>query len=86
MNSLNENSVSCEIHALLQFFNTKILTAAKIQQQLCHVYTASVMSEGRVRQWVRQFKDGQTNVHDDHSGCPSVMNDDLVENVNNKIH
>jgi len=52
--------------------NAKILTTAKIQQQLYGVYRPSVMSEGRVRQWVRQFKYGRTNVHDDHSGCPTI--------------
>lgn len=37
-------------------------------------------------QWFRQFKDGHTNVHDkDRSGCTSIMHDDLVEKVNNKI-
>jgi len=38
------------------------------------------MSDGKVSQWFRQFKDGQTNVHDeDHSGHKSVMHDNLVE-------
>ena len=64
--------MSCDIHAVLQFLNAKILTTAKIQQQLCGVYRPSVMSEGRVWQWVRQFKDGQTNTQDDHSGRPTV--------------
>ena len=43
-------------------------------------------SEGKVQQWVRQFKDARTNVRDeDCSGCPSIVNDDLVDKGNNKI-
>ena len=43
------------------------------------------MSEGKVSQWFRHFKDGQTNMRDeDRSGHKSVMHDNLVENVNNK--
>jgi transposase len=44
------------------------------------------MSEGTVRQWCRMFKDGETNVHDEEwSGRPTVMSDDLVQNVDQKI-
>jgi transposase len=71
---------------VLQFLNAKIHTAAKIQQQLCGIYRPSVMSKGRVWQWVRKFKDRRTNMHDDHSGRPSIMNDNLVEKLNNKIN
>jgi hypothetical protein len=46
----------------------------------------SVMNERKMQQRVRQFKNGQTNVRDeDRSGCPSIMNDDLVDKGNNKI-
>jgi hypothetical protein len=41
------------------FLNAKNLTAAKIHWQLCCVYGPTVMSEGTVRQWVRQFKGGK---------------------------
>jgi hypothetical protein len=41
---------------------------------------------GTVRQWCRMFKDGWTNVHDEErSGWPSVVNDDLVQSVDQKI-
>jgi hypothetical protein len=44
------------------------------------------MSEGNVRQRCRMFKDGRTNVHDDkRSGQPSVVSDNLVLNVDQKI-
>ena len=44
------------------------------------------MSEEKVRQWCRSFKDGRTNVHDEErSGRPGVADDGLIERVNSKI-
>jgi hypothetical protein len=44
------------------------------------------MSEGTVTQWCRMFKDGRTNVQDEEqSGRPSVVSDDLVQSVEQKI-
>jgi transposase len=44
------------------------------------------MSEGTGRQWCTMFKDGTTNVHDEErSGRPSVVSDDLVQSVDQKI-
>ena len=40
-------------------------------------------SDGMVRKWVRMFNEGRENVHDEaRIGRPSLMNDDLVRNVN----
>ena len=39
-----------------------------------------------VRRWVLLFNEGRENVHDDPwSGQPSVVNDDLVRAVEEKI-
>ncbi|GBM49042.1 hypothetical protein AVEN_153554-1 [Araneus ventricosus] len=44
------------------------------------------MSEGIVRKWVRAFKDGGTNAHDEErSGRPSVITEDLVQQVDGKV-
>lgn len=44
------------------------------------------MTDGPVRKWVRQFNNGQTNVHDEpRSERSSVVDDDLVEKVDEKI-
>jgi hypothetical protein len=44
------------------------------------------MGEETLQQWCRMFKDGQTNVHDEErSGQPSVVSDDLVQIVDQKI-
>ncbi|GBN64154.1 hypothetical protein AVEN_175036-1 [Araneus ventricosus] len=44
------------------------------------------MCEGKVRKWVRDFKAGSDNVHDEsRSGRPSVITDDMVASVEAKI-
>ncbi|GBL66663.1 hypothetical protein AVEN_11627-1 [Araneus ventricosus] len=44
------------------------------------------MREGMVRKWVRAFKDGRTNVHDEESsGRHSVINEDLMQKVDGKV-
>ncbi|GBM54313.1 hypothetical protein AVEN_211301-1 [Araneus ventricosus] len=44
------------------------------------------MSEGVVRQWVRFFRDGRTNIHDEsRSGRPSVVSADLIKEIDKKI-
>jgi hypothetical protein len=63
------------------------MSAVEIHCELCAaVYSQNVMSEGTVRQWCRMFKDGRTNVHDEErSGQPSVVCDDLVQSVDQKL-
>jgi hypothetical protein len=81
-----DNPTSCEIPAVIHFHHAKILSAAGIHRELYAVYGRNVMSEGTIRQWCRMFKDGQTNVHDEErSGRPSVVSDDLVQSVDQKI-
>jgi hypothetical protein len=44
------------------------------------------MSKGTVRQQCRMFKDGRTNVHDEKQcGQPSVVSDDFIQSVDQKI-
>ena len=54
--------------------------------QICHVYGDNAMSDGMVRKWVRMFNEGRENVHDEaRSGRPSLVNDDLVRKVNERV-
>jgi len=40
-----------------------------------------------VRKWVRMFNGGRENVHDEaRSGRPSLVNDDLLCKVNERVH
>jgi len=50
------------------------------------VYGDNAMSDGMVRKWVRMFNEGRENVHDEaRSGRPSLVNDDLVCKVNERV-
>jgi len=51
------------------------------------VYGDNAMSDGMVRKLVRMFNEGRENLHDDaRSGCPFLVNDDLVRKVNERVH
>ena len=59
---------------------------SEIHHQICHVYGDYAMSDGMVRKWVRMFNEGRENVHDEaRSGRPSLVNDDLVRKVNERV-
>jgi len=80
-----ENPAACEMQSAIHFLNAKNTTLAEIHQ-LCDVYGEHAMSSSRVWRWVRLFNDGRKNVHDDlQSGLPSVVNEDLVCTVEEKI-
>ena len=50
------------------------------------MYGDNAMSDGMVRKWVQMFNDGRTNVHDEaRSGRPSLVNDDLVRKVKERV-
>ena len=62
------------------------MTPAEILRQLCDVYGKHAMSSSMARRSVRLFNEGRENVRDDpRSGRPSVVNDDLVRAVEEKI-
>jgi transposase len=52
---------------------------------LHEVYGEHAMSNSMVWRWVRHFNEGGENVHDDPSGKPSVINEDLVHTEEEKI-
>jgi len=59
---------------------------SEIHHQICQVYGDTAMSDGMVRKWVRMFNEGRENVHDEaRSGRPSLVNDDLVRKVNERV-
>ena len=50
------------------------------------MYGDNAMSDGMVRKWVRMFNEERENVHDEaRSGRPSLVNDDLVRKVNERV-
>ena len=59
---------------------------SEIHHQIYQVYGDNAMSDGMVRKWVRMFNEGRENLHDEaRSGRPSVVNDDLVRKVNERV-
>jgi transposase len=71
---------------VVRFLNARNMKPADIHRQLCEVYGEHVMSDSIVRRWVRHFSEEHGNVHDDpRSGRPSVVNEDLVLAVEEKI-
>jgi len=59
---------------------------SEIHHQICQVYGDNAMSDGMVRKWVRMFNEGRENVYDEaRSGRPSLVNDDLVRKVNERV-
>jgi len=59
---------------------------SEIRHQISQVYGDNVMTDGMVRKWVRMFNEGRKNVHDEaRGGRPSLVNDDLVRKVNERV-
>jgi len=81
-----EGAADCEIRFVIRFLNSRNVLPSEIHHQICQVYGDSAMSDGMVRKWVRMFNEGRENVHDEaRSGRPSLVNDDLVRKVNERL-
>ncbi|GFT94441.1 histone-lysine N-methyltransferase SETMAR [Trichonephila clavipes] len=79
-----DQPADCEIRSVIRFFTAKNVSAAEIHRQISDVYGPNAMSSSKVHK--RAFKDGRENVHDEpRSGRPSVITDDLVKAVDEKI-
>jgi hypothetical protein len=77
---------ACEMRSVIHFLNARNIKLADIHCQLRKVYGEHAMSDSMVRRWVRHFNEGRKNVHDDpQSGWLSVVNEDLVRAVEEKI-
>ncbi|GBN10658.1 hypothetical protein AVEN_206247-1 [Araneus ventricosus] len=69
-----ESPSPCQVRSVIRFF----LSARNL--------SATALCEGKVRKWVRDFKAGRDNVHDDfRSSRQSVITDDMVASVEEKI-
>jgi len=81
-----EGAANCEIRSVIRFWNARNVLPSEIHHQICQVYGDNVMSDGMVRKWVRMFNEGRENVHDEaRIGRPSLVNDDLVREVNERV-
>ena len=83
----SEGGADCEIRSVIRFLNARDVLPSEIQYQICQVYGDNAMSDGIVRKWVRMFNAGRENVHDGvRRGRPSLVNDDLVRKVNERVY
>jgi len=81
-----EGAADCEIRSVIRFLNARNVLPSEIHYQICQVYGDNAMSDGMVREWVRLFNEGRENVHDEaRSERPSLVNDDLVRKVNERV-
>ena len=81
-----EGAADCEIRSVICFLNARNVLPSEIHHQICQVYGDNVMSDGTVRKWVQMFNEGRENVHDEaQSRHPSLVNDDLVCKVNERV-
>ena len=81
-----EGAADCEIRSTIRFLNARNVLTSEIHHKICQVYGDNAMSDGMVRKWVRMFNEGRENVHDEaRSGRPSLVNDDLVRKINERV-
>jgi len=82
-----EGAADCEMRSVIRFLNGRNVLPSEIHHQICQVYGDNAMSEMEmVRKCVRMFNQGRQNVHEEaRSGRPSLVNDDLVRKVNERV-
>jgi len=81
-----EGAADCEIRSVIRFLSSRNVLPSPIHRQICQVYGDKAISDGMVRKWVRMFDEGRENVYDEaRSGRPSLMNDDFVRKVNERM-
>jgi len=79
-------AADCEIRSVIRFLKVRNVLPSEIHHQICQVYGDNAMSDGMVRKWVRVFNEERENMHEDaRSGRPSLVNDDLVRKVNERV-
>jgi len=81
-----EGATDCQIWSVIRFLNARNVLSSESHHQICQVYGDNAMSDRMVRKWVRMFNERRENVHDEaRSGRPSLVNDDLVRKVNERV-
>jgi hypothetical protein len=80
------NPASSEVNMVIRFLRAKNINAAEFHRELCAIYAQNIMDERTERQCRSIFKDGRPDVHnEEQSGQPSVVSDDLIQSVHQKI-
>lgn len=73
---------NCHGKIVVKFLVYEGVLACDIHRILLPAYGPSVMNRQKVGIWVRVFRKGRTNVHDEkRSGRPSLVSDGFVQKV-----
>jgi len=81
-----EGAADCEIRSVIRFLNARNVLPSEIHHQIYQVYGDNAMRDGVFMKCVRLFNEGRENVQDEaRSGRPSLVNDDLVRKVNERV-
>jgi len=74
-----EEAADCEIRSAVRLLYASNVLRIEIHHQICQMYGDNAMSDDMVRKLVWMFNERREIVHDEaRSGCPSLVNDDLV--------
>ncbi|GBN56466.1 hypothetical protein AVEN_49512-1 [Araneus ventricosus] len=80
-----DRPTSCEIRAVIKFWNARNIRPCEINHEISETYGENAMSEGTVGKWVRMFNEGRENVHDEkRSGRPSLATEELVRCIDER--
>lgn len=86
MNRLTLVNRSCEILMVIRFLIFQNDTATNIHRKLMEGYGNDVTCRQQVRKWVRLFRKGRTEIHDEEgSGRLSVVSDEFMRKVEEKV-
>ena len=81
-----EGAADCEIRSVIRFLNARNVLPSEMHHHICQVYGDKAMSDFMVRKWVQMFNEGRENVHEEaRIERPSLVNDDLVRKVNERV-
>ena len=82
-----EGATDCDIRSVIRFLNARNVIPSEMYHHICQMYDDNAMSDGMVKKWGRMFNEGRENVHDEaRSGRLSLVKDDLVRKVNERVH
>jgi oligoribonuclease (3'-5' exoribonuclease) len=87
MCSAIDNPASCEIRAIVRYIHYKHMNAAEIHRELYAVYYQNIISKETERQLCRMFKieEQMFTMKSEVVGRPSIVKDDPVQSVDQKI-
>jgi hypothetical protein len=80
-----ENPAECEVRAVIRVLNAQNFRPIEIYRQLIAVYEEGATNESNVRKWCRKFNESRTKVHEERSGRPSFITEDLKNRIDQHI-